>query len=367
MQKYDIKILIEIIIDGNNKIMKGIIFILNIILILVGQTLEIRPVRDDIGYCWTVECMDKLTKYIEPNYKIEQIDKTIIAGIAPHDDYLYAGEVYYPLFKNLKTKQAVLFGVTHKIVRDAINDPNNVLILDEFSAWNGLQQEIKISPLREYIKDHLEKSKFIISNKAHQLEHSIEAEIPFLNYFNKNVRITPIMVTGMPYEKMNEIADELARIIIDYIKENKLELGKDIVFMISADANHYGKDFNNTPYGEDFAAHSKAIQQDIDLVNNYLVNEVNEEKIKSLTEKLWGKTYKEYGNSYWCGKYSIPFGMLTIIKVIRGVMQSNPNGRLLKFSDTYSEGAIPVKKIGCGTTAPFSLKHWVSFFSIAYY
>lgn len=359
--------MIEIIIGGNIKVVKGIIFILNIILILVGQTLETRPVRDDVGYCWTIECMDKLTKYIESNYKIEQINEAIIAGIAPHDDYLYAGAVYYPLFRNIKAKEAVIFGVTHKAARDAINDANNVLIFDEFSVWRGLEQEIKISPLREYIKNHLDKSKYITSNKAHELEHSIEAEIPFLNYFNKDISIAPIMVTSMSYEKMDEIAYELAEIIIDYIKENQLELGKDIVFIISADANHYGRDFNNAPYGEDLAAHSKAVQQDIDWVNNYLINAVNERKINNLTEKLWGKSYKEYGNSYWCGKYSIPFGMLTIMKVVRGIRQSNLNGKLLKFSDTYSEGVIPVKKVGCGITAPFSLKHWVSFFSVVYY
>lgn len=359
--------MIEKIIDDNIKNVREAIFILSVILILLGQSLETRPIRDDVGYCWTIECMDKLTKYIESNYKIEQINEAIIAGIAPHDDYLYAGAIYYPLFKNIKAKEAVIFGVTHKTVRDAIKDPNNILILDEFSAWKGLQQEVEISPLREYIKDHLDRSKFMISNKAHELEHSIEAEVPFLNYFNKDVRITPIMVTGMPYEKMDEIAYELAKIIIDYIKENKLELGKDIVFIISADANHYGRDFNNAPYGEDSAAHSRAVQQDIDWVNNYLINEANEGKIKNLTEKLWGKSYKEYGNSYWCGKYSIPFGMLTIIKVVRGIKQSSLNGKLLEFSDTYSGGVIPLKKLGCGITAPFSLKHWVSFFSIVYY
>jgi hypothetical protein len=28
---------------------------------------------------------------------------------------------------------------------------------------------------------------------------------------------------------------------------------------------------------------------------------------------------------------------------------------------------LPLKKTGMGTTAPFSLRHWVSFFSIGYY
>ncbi len=347
--------------------MKVLIIILSCIFILFLQASNIRHVRDDVGYCWTVECMDRLIKYIEENNKYESFNKTILAGIAPHDDYLYAGAVYYPLFKNIKAKEAVIFGVTHKTVRDSINDPNNIIILDEFSEWKGLRSNIKVSPLREYIKDHIEKGNFIISNKAHELEHSIEAEIPFLNYFNQDILITPIMVTGMPFEKMDKLADELSKVIINYIKENKLELAKDIIFIISADANHYGKDFNNSPYGEDEKAHAKAIQQDIDWVNSYLVGYVNEEKIEELTKKLWGETYKDYGNSYWCGKYSIPFGMLTIIKIIKNLKGKYPEGILLSFGDTYSGGVLPVTKAGCGITAPFSLKHWVSFFSVGYY
>jgi hypothetical protein len=46
-----------------------------------------------------------------------------VAGlIAPHDDYLYAGRVYYPLFRNLRTREAVIFGVTHGTVRKEIGN-----------------------------------------------------------------------------------------------------------------------------------------------------------------------------------------------------------------------------------------------------
>ena len=43
------------------------------------------------------------------------------------------------------------------------------------------------------------------------------------------------------------------------------------------------------------------------------------------------------------------------------------SGTLFRYSDTYSEGALPLTKLGMGTTAPFSLRHWVSFCSIGYY
>ena len=53
----------------------------------------------------------------------EPAGSDLVAGISPHDDYLYAGRVYYPLFKNLRTREAVIFGVTHGTVRKEIGDP----------------------------------------------------------------------------------------------------------------------------------------------------------------------------------------------------------------------------------------------------
>ena len=42
-------------------------------------------------------------------------------------------------------------------------------------------------------------------------------------------------------------------------------------------------------------------------------------------------------------------------------------GKLFRYSDTYSEGVLPLKKAGFGITAPYSLKHWVGFFSAGFY
>jgi len=42
-------------------------------------------------------------------------------------------------------------------------------------------------------------------------------------------------------------------------------------------------------------------------------------------------------------------------------------GQVFRYSDTYSEGVLPLKKAGFGITAPFSLKHWVGFFSAGFY
>jgi AmmeMemoRadiSam system protein B len=275
--------------------------------------------------------------------------------------------VYYPLFKKLQTKEVVIFGVTHGTVRKEIGDPQNILILDEYSSWSGLGREVAISPLREWLKKHLPKEDYAVNNRAHALEHSIEAMVPFLQYFNPAIKITPIMVTAMPFERMENLSERLASILADYMKENNLLPGKDIFFLISADANHYGQDFNNIPFGDDEKAHQLGTAQDERFAQAAFSGPLNEKKIQDLTQELWGATYKDYRNTYWCGKYDIPFGLLTIVKTMEKATGRQLQGKIYRYSDSYSEGVIPLKKAGFGITAPFSLKHWVGYLSAGFY
>jgi AmmeMemoRadiSam system protein B len=328
---------------------------------------EMRPIRDDVGFCWSPTSMQKLIGYLASQEKESFKTERLVAAISPHDDYLYAGRVYYPLFKILRAKEVVIFGVTHGTVRNEISDLQNILILDGFKYWTGLKEPIAVSGLREYIKERLDKTVFITNNRAHEIEHSIEALLPFLQYFNPEVKITPIMVTPMPFVRMEEVSTKLAAAIAGYMNEKHLAAGEDIFFLISSDGNHYGKDFNNSPFGEGEKAWITALELDQRLISTYLTGVMDGGKIEGLTKELWGETYLDYRNTYWCGKYSIPFGLLTTDKIIKLDVNKKITGTLFRFSDTYSEGVLPLKKTGMGTTAPFSLRHWVSFFSIGYY
>jgi AmmeMemoRadiSam system protein B len=328
---------------------------------------DVRPIRDDVGFCWNLTSMKKLIDYLESHEKESFEAEGLVAAVSPHDDYLYAGRIYYPLFKILRAKEVVIFGVTHGTVRNKIAGLQNILILDGFKYWPGLKEFIAVSGLREYLKERLDRTVFITSNKAHEIEHSIEALLPFLQYFNPDVKITPIMVTPMPFARMEEVSASVAEAIAGYMDEKHLTAGKDIFFLISSDGNHYGKDFDNSPYGEGEKAWTTALEFDRRLIRSYLTGAMDSGKIEGLTKELWGETYLDYRNTYWCGKYSIPFGLLTTEKVMDLTMNKKIRGTLFHFSDTYSEGVLPLKKTGMGTTAPFSLRHWVSFFSIGYY
>ncbi len=337
---------------------------------LSGQ--DTRPILDDVGYCWNPQQLERFMDYLKSTAPAPAEPSTpmppLLAGISPHDDYLYAGRVYYQLFPKITAPEVVIFGVTHRAPRLKMGDLQNKLVFDEYSYWQGPYGKIAVSPLREYLKNNLDPQWTITSNEGHAMEHSIEGMLPFLHYFNRTVRITPIMVTAMPLETMTEVSEKLARVLATYMQEKNLQPGKDIFFLISCDANHYGKDFANTVFGEDEKAHQLGTDQDRHLAEAYLSGEVTFEKIKGLTAGLWGQTYKENSNTLWCGKYSVPFGLLTVshLKKILAPTQTL-TGNILLYTDTYSEGTLPVKKTGMGITAVFSLKHWVGFFAAGFF
>ncbi len=337
-----------------------------------GQVLNsqtVRPIKDDIGFCWNADEMNNFISFLskEDAGRLNQESKDLVAAISVHDDYLYAGKVYYPLFKNIKAKEVVIFGITHGSVRKEMGTLSNVLILDEFDQWRGPYSNVNISPLREIIKSKLPKDDFIVSNKAHSIEHSIEAMIPFLQYYNRGIKITPIMVTQMPFERMETLSSRLTKIIDEYLRANKLKLGKDIFFLISNDANHYGEDFNNSPYGLDAMAHKLATENDKRIIKQNLIGKIDEARIKKLTKEIWLDSTNTNPTPIWCGRYPITFGLLTVTKILNELDMSGLYGYLFKYSDTFTEKVLPVKNTSMGLTAVFSYKHWCGWFTEGFY
>ncbi len=66
---------------------------------------------------------------------------------------------------------------------------------------------------------------------AHRREHSIEVQIPFLQYFFKDFKIVPIAIGSQDYESVKEVANELIFALDKYKKP--------VVIVASSDFTHY--------------------------------------------------------------------------------------------------------------------------------
>jgi len=325
---------------------------------------NIRGIRDNVGFCtkpYQIEEIVKISTKMESNTLKNEPISGFIAVISPHDDHILAGRVYvHAIPKIAQAKTVVIFAVTHHAPRVELNNPRNLLIFDDFDSWKAPYGPVPVDKeLRTYIKNHLKRKDFIVSNKAQSLEHSAEAMLAFLQYYNRKAKILTIMVTEMDFWKMKEISERLAHVFNSYFKEKNMKPGKDISFIISTDTTHYGPDFNYAPFGVDERAHKFATAQDVELGEKFLSGQISIEKVRSFADRLWGEGIT------WCGRFSVPFGLMTLIHLAK-MEGKHLQGLALRYGDSYSFGVLPVFKKGIGTTAPFSLKHWVGYWAIGY-
>lgn len=170
----------------------------------------------------------------------------------------------------------------------------------------------------------------------------------------------------MSFERMDSSSTMLADIILAYIKENNLVPGKDIFFLISNDANHYGEDFDNSPYGMNEDAHQVATNNDKRIADETFNGTITLEKIVNLSEELWPEAKVNKNCPLWCGRYPVVFGLLTVNKLANDVGREL-TGKVFEYSDTFTGGVLPFKESTMGITAPYSLKHWCGIFSAGFY
>ncbi|MCF6167577.1 AmmeMemoRadiSam system protein B [Lutibacter sp.] len=325
---------------------------------------KLRNLHDTIGFAQYKWQMDSIYKRFQ--LKDTKNNKKWKAVICPHDDYKYAGKLYYEALKGINANTIILIGVAHKAKKYNLKDK---IIFGNFTHWKSPYGKLPISSLNKEIYSKLPKEDYLIHDDMQQLEHSLEAIIPFFHKKNRNVEIVPILVPYINSKNIDIISTDLSNAIYDILKSKNLIFGEDLAIIISNDAVHYGDvewSQNLAPYGVDSLGTSKARKHDLKIINSYLVNEVNMAKIDSFFyETTQREDYTKY-NWVWCGRYAVPFGLATANKL--NILQNKKplKGTFLKYETSIDHPLITVEDLQMGTTAIATQRHWVGYASIKY-
>lgn len=328
---------------------------------------------DTIGFAQYSWQMDSIMERIERFFMYEELHpcKDIIDDpakliISPHDDYTYVGALYPAVISQVKSPLVILLGVVHRAADFGLQDK---IIFDRHEYWKGPYGKAPVSKLRESIMNGMDKNMFILHDSIHAIEHSLEALVPFLQYYNKKVEIIPILVPYMSYERMLDISDALANSIKTVTGQHHMQWGTDFSILISNDAVHYGDEDwggnNYAPFGSDTAGYDMAIAHEKEIITSTLCGSLDPEKISKFCEyTIQKENYKEHKWT-WCGRYAIPFGLLTgyYLAEIEGFTVQGDNAGYLTSID---HPAIPVEDLGMGTTAPANIRHWVGYVGVVY-
>jgi len=335
---------------------------------------NIRAPVDTIGFAHkqnqieaVVSCAENLERE-SLQQEAENFEDPWIAGISPHDDYVYAGRVYVHLMRNIRAKRIVLFGVAHKA---ADWNVENKLIFDDFDYWKSPYGKVVVSSLRKEILLGLPEDQRIVSNKFHSVEHSLEALIPFLHYYIRDVEIIPILVPYMKWERMDTLSSSLARVLSEIIKKKNLVVGKDIAFVISSDCVHYGDEGwggkNFAHFGTDKAGYKKAVAREHRLIKDYLTGPIKPTRLRSFLYTLVDENNVHDYKITWCGRFSIPFGLNCVYRLMKYLDHPPLEGHLLRYGTSLDRPYLPVENLGLGTTAPATLHHWVGYCAVGYF
>ena len=329
-----------------------------------NDDLHVRQVVDTVGFAQYDWQMDSILARMSYTDSFEQ---TWRVAITPHDDYAYVGDLYPRILNGIKAQTVILFGVAHK-ARDY--DLEDKIIFDSFDAWNTPYGKVKVSGIREDLIQSLSDSLFIVHEKMHQVEHSLEAIIPFLQKNIPDVEIVPVLVPYMSYKKMQQIASPFSNALKKVMQEKELHWGKDLAIVISTDAVHYGdKDWggkNYAPFGTDSVGIKKAKDFELEIIHNCLMGQITPSKIKSFVYyTVQEDNYKEYKWT-WCGRYSVPFGLLTAYKLDNVLNGKGLYGIFVGYSTSNDYLALKVDDLNMGHTAPAHNKHWVGYAAVGY-
>ena len=155
---------------------------------------------------------------------VKRESEDVIGAVVPHAGYIYSGNVAAHVYSKLRSADTfVIIGLNHRGVGSPVAVSRD--------AWSTPLGEVEVD--FEFI-EALPKRIIDTDELAHKYEHSIEVQLPFLQYTFKGFNIVPICIGLQDEETAKEVGSEVAETII--------KLHRNAIILASSDFTHYMPD-----------------------------------------------------------------------------------------------------------------------------
>lgn len=237
--------------------------------------------------------------------KVKSTNKKIKGIIVPHAGYIFSGSTaaysYKFLAENGFADSFVIIGPNHTGMGSGVS----IMTEGEWMTPFGITQ------INELIAKKMRRDIIDMDENAHKYEHSIEVQLPFLQFLvgNKNFNFVPICMGIQDIITSQEVGNIIANVIKDS--------NENIVIIASTDFTHAGFNYNSMP-PEGVRVDKYAEKQD----------KLALEKILKLDSKGLIETV-EKNNITMCG-YGPVASLITAAKNL-GAKET----KLLKYSTSY--------------------------------
>jgi len=193
-------------------------------------------------------------------------NENLLGVIAPHAAYQFSGIcqawAYKEIAESTFPKTFIILG------------PNHIGIGPDI-AVSAEKWETPIGEVRNNLKlaEELKKHPIIeIDEEPHLQEHSIEVQLPFLQYANRDnldkLRILPILIKNINLETAKKLGEILSKT-------------EDTTVIVSSDFTHYGPTYSYTPFAYNIKENIKNL--DTQAIN--LIKELNTENFLDFIQK----------------------------------------------------------------------------------
>jgi AmmeMemoRadiSam system protein B len=157
---------------------------------------------------------------------VKEGQRRIVGFVCPHAGYMYSGAVaahaYYTLALDGKPDVVFLFGPNHGGYGSGLAVMND-------GFWRTPLGDVEIDS--ESANQVVRESGIVdVDDSAHRIEHSIEVQLPFLQYlYGSEFKIVPICFLMQDLSSAGEVGEAVAKVLA----------GKNGVIIASSDMTHY--------------------------------------------------------------------------------------------------------------------------------
>jgi len=182
------------------------------------------------------ECLGEIKRCLSEAALTTELPQKIIAGIVPHAGWFFSGAtaalVYSAIKKQNKSVDTfIIFGTAHRY-------PGSEPVIYNKGCWESPLGQVLID---EQLADSVSTSGLAIADTSiHRPEHSIEVQVPFIQYLFGDAKILPIITP--PSKESIKLGEAIGVLL-------SAEKTKTIVCIGSTDLTHYGPGYGFTPVG----------------------------------------------------------------------------------------------------------------------
>lgn len=234
-----------------------------------------------------------------------KVERPIAGGIVPHAGWVFsgptAGKVFAAIREHGKPETFVLFGATHSF------SGGKPSIMPE-GTWETPLGDVEVD--RRIANEILRDAGEELENdpRAHDGEHSIEVQVPFIRHLFPEARIVPI--SAPPGEDSIRVGSLVGEVV-------KRE-GGSVVAVGSTDLTHYGREYGFAPRGTG----EKALKWVRDENDKRMVDKITGLKVDEILEE-------ERENRNACGAGAVAATLAAVLAAGR------KSGVLLEYTTSH--------------------------------